>query len=76
MEQIADIARELFGPALGTGGIVGAFLYFRKYDKELRQEIRGDNKALREENDHMRSVIHKQDAEIYRLNELIRKGPQ
>lgn len=76
MEPLQELLKEFFGPALGAGGVVGAFVYFRKYDKDLRQELREDNKRLRDDSEQLRRTVHKQDNEIYRLHEIIRKGDE
>lgn len=63
--------RELTGPVTGTGSLVAAFLYFRKYDRELRDEQRSDKAALREERDALLARNQELADEIERLRGLL-----
>lgn len=71
MDEVQAFVRELTGPVLGSGSIVAAFLYFRKYDKELRDETRADKAMLREERDALRARNKELADEIERLRGLL-----
>lgn len=76
MEDFTRALGEVLGPLLGTGGVVGAFVYFRKYDKELREEVRQDNDSLRAERDTLRTQVDDQYREIERLRAELRERGQ
>ena len=71
VDEVQAFVRELTGPVLGSGSIVAAFLYFRKYDRELRDEQRADKAALREERDALRARNQELAEEIERLRGLL-----
>lgn len=71
VDEVQAFVRELTGPVLGSSSIVAAFLYFRKYDRELRDEQRADKAALREERDALRARNQELADEIERLRGLL-----
>lgn len=68
MQMLKDLA----GPTFGLGGITGMFLYFRKSEKELRDELRADNERLRAEITALRAELARVETENDTLHARLR----
>lgn len=54
MDQITQLLGTLWAPVLSSGGALGFYLLYRKFEAERAESLRADNKDLREENKTLR----------------------
>ncbi|MCQ9367331.1 hypothetical protein NQ036_03600 [Brevibacterium sp. 91QC2O2] len=70
-----QLLKSLGGPAGLVGGVVWVFLYFRKTDRELRDEQRADNDSLRKERDELIERIRQLNDDNEHLRNQLRERP-
>ncbi|SEE82204.1 hypothetical protein SAMN04489740_2675 [Arthrobacter alpinus] len=61
--QIVETLKAVVGPVLSGGGVLGFYLLYRKFEAEMRESLREDNKTLREERDQLRKDLKEAEAE-------------
>ncbi|MBD8019398.1 hypothetical protein [Brevibacterium gallinarum] len=72
MDDFMQMLKDLAGPTFGIGGIAGMFVYFRRSERELRDELRADNERLRVEVTALRAELARVEAENDALHARLR----
>lgn len=73
MDSFIQMLKDLAGPGAMLGGVGGLFIYFRKSERELRDEVRSEYARLREERDYLRSELMRAEAENDSLRAELRR---
>lgn len=72
MDPFVQLLKDLLGPGAALGGLGGMFIYFRKSEKELRDELRVDNDRLRAQVGALRDELSRVEADNDALRQRLR----
>ena len=72
VDPFVQLLKDLLGPGAALGGLGGMFIYFRKSEKELRDELRIDNDRLRTQVGDLRNELARVEADNDALRHRLR----
>lgn len=73
--QWLDLIKTVLSLGLTSGGAIGFYLLYRKFEAERAASLREDNKTLREERDDFRDRLEKAETTIDQLRAKLRGEP-